>query len=118
MSGTLAKELLVDETTALTWHELHRMMSGRIPHMKAKMMDLEEHRGPFKTQDFLPRHINACFVLLTASLSGRPQRHWGILVRNSAGVDFFDSLALKKHEISHIVTNGKPFVEWMNREKI
>ena len=118
MSTSLSRELNVDETTALTWKELHRMMSGRVPHMKARMFDLEEHKGPFKVTDFLPRHISVCFILLTASLSGKPQRHWACLTRNSSGIDFFDSLALKKHEIAHVVVNGKAFVDFMNRERI
>ena len=118
MSSTLAKELLVDETTALDYKEIKRLLSGRVPGLKAHYVDLETFRGPYEINKFLPSHVNCCFVLLSANISNRTLRHWSVLVRHARSVDFFESLGMQLASFSKILTNGRQFVDMIKRNRM
>ena len=94
---TLKQELRYDESNALDFRDIRRILDqrgGKSHGLRAGYVDLESVRGPLTVERFLPSGHNACCILLTAHIGSKVQRHWTALVRNSKGMFFFDSLAL------------------------
>ncbi len=113
---TLAQELKWDESVALDFSDIRRILSergGKSHHLRAGYVDLESVRGKLTLERFLPQGHNACCILLTANIGGAPQRHWVSLMRNTKGIFFFDSLALGLPLLGKIITDGGKFVKFL-----
>jgi len=117
---TLAEELKWDETKALDFRDIRRILTGRggkAHGLKAGYVDLESVKGALTLDRFLPSGHNVCCVLLTAHLGGAPQRHWCALIRNKHGVHFFDSLNMGKPLMTRILEDKGKFVRFLQSVK-
>ena len=108
---TLHSELVHDESEALNFEDLKRMLTGRVKNVKAGFVDLEENKD-WSMRKLLPSSRNATFVLMTAKVTGRTQRHWGVLIRNHFGFQFFESLGFGYKTIKQIITTPQ-FVDFL-----
>ena len=112
---TLAQELKWDESQALDFSDIRRILDqrgGKAHHMRCGYVDLESVHGKLSLDRFLPRGNNCCCILLTAHLGG-VQRHWTSLMRNRRGLFFFDSLALGLPMLSKILNDGGKFAKFL-----
>ena len=115
---TLAQELKFDESVALDFSDIRRILSergGKSHHLRAGYVDLESVRGDLTLERFLPHGHNAACILLTANIGGAPQRHWTSLMRNKHGIFFFDSLALGLPLIGRIINDGGKFAKFLKK---
>jgi len=116
---TLAQELKWDESQALDFSDIRRILDqrgGKSHHLRSGYVDLESVKGPFTLERFLPRSNNSCCILLTANIGG-VQRHWVSLMRNKKGLFFFDSLALGLPMLSKILNDGGKFANFLKKSK-
>jgi len=115
---TLAEELKWDESVALDFRDIRRILDssgGKAHGLKAGYVDLESVHGEYALKRFLPGPHNACCILLSAHLGGKVQRHWTSLVRNNKGLFFFDSLNLGFAMLSKILDDGGKFVRFLKK---
>ena len=91
---TLAEEIKLEENQALDYSQLSTLLKGRVSGLKCKYVDLEEFRGEYSLEKFIPSGMNACLLLLTAHIQGKTQRHWTCLIRHKDNsISFFESMA-------------------------
>ena len=115
---TLISELKFDENEALDFEQLKILLKGRVSGLKVKYVDLETVTKQYVLSDFLPSHVNASLILLTAVVSGRTQRHWTCLIRHKDNsLSFFDSMAFGFHTLSHLLQDNMKFANFMRRIK-
>ena len=115
---TLAQELKWDESVALDFRDIRRILDqsgGKAHHLRAGYVDYESVHGKLTLERFLPRGHNACCILLTASIGGAPQRHWTSLIRNKKGIFFFDSLSLGFPLLSKILDDDGKLVIFLKK---
>ena len=113
---TLAQELKWDESNALDFRDIRRildMRGGKGSGLRAGYVDLETVRGKLHLERFLPKGHNACCILLSAYIGGVVQRHWTSLVRNRKGLFFFDSLNLGFAVLSEILKDKGKFASFL-----
>ena len=103
---SLAHEIITDESTALDYEDIAKLLSGRVKGMKLGFVDLETLKS-YSMETFLPRHRNCCCVLLTASFGNKIQRHWSVLVRNKRGIFFYESLGLGPVMLEKVTGSSK-----------
>ncbi len=114
---SLGREIQTDESTALDYNDISKLLSGRVSGMRMGFVDLE-NLHEYKLENFLPHHRNCCAILLTATFGNRIQRHWSCLIRNPKGLFFFESLGLGKTLLSRVLGNSKfvSFLESINAQ--
>lgn len=115
---TLAQELKWDESQALDFRDIRRILEsrgGKSHGLRAGYVDLESVRGKYTLERFLPKGHNACCILLTAKIGAGTQRHWTSLVRNSKGLFFFDSLNLGYGMLGQILGDNGKFVRFLKK---
>ena len=115
---TLAQELKWDESVALDFRDIRRILDsrgGKAHGLLAGYVDLESVRGPLTIERFLPKGHNSCAILLTAQLGGSTQRHWTSLMRNKKGLFFFDSLSLGLPVLSQILQDKGKFAKFLSK---
>ena len=94
MATTLKELVRIDESMALSFPEIAKILTGRFGKGKTiYYCDLETVKGRY-TQNNIIGHHDMAAVLLSASLGGTTQRHWTCLIKNAKGFSFFDSLAM------------------------
>lgn len=121
MFRTLRQELKYDESQALDFRDIRRILDrrgGKSHGLRAGYVDLESVRGEYTLERFLPSGHNACCILLSAHLGGNVQRHWTSLVRNSKGLFFFDSLNLGSPMLSRILDDDGKFSQFLKKHKV
>ncbi len=105
---TLRQELNFDSRMPLTFTQVSTILKNRVSGLKVKYMDLEEHKGPYKKENFFSHETNTCLVLLTAIIAGQTQRHWVTILKHRDGsYSYFDSLALGLHKTSHLLKDAR-----------
>ena len=105
MSAKTLKELLqIDESTALSFPEISRILTGRFGRGKTiYYCDLETIKGRY-TQHNIIGHHNMAAILLSASIGGGPtQRHWTALIKTAKGYSFFDSLGMSWKTLDNLL---------------
>ena len=115
---TLAQELKWDESEALDFRDIRRIIDnrgGKAHGLRAGYVDLESVRGDYTEKRFLPPGHNSCCILLSAKIGGNVQRHWVSLIRNSKGTFFFDSLSLGLPMLSRILDDKGKFVKFLKK---
>ena len=114
----LSKELNLDESTALSFADISKILSGRVKHLSCVYVDLENYKKPYTVEHMLGKH-NVAAILLTVKLDHKIQRHWTALVRvpgkGREQYQFFDSLALKWPVLSELLNDGGKFVAFLKR---
>ena len=108
---SLAKELKHEESIALDFSEIKRILAGRVKNLKVGFVDLE---SGFNDHDLLKR--SQVLVLMTANVSGNTQRHWGVLTHNKKGLFFYESLGMGVKVIRRII-NTPSFADWLVKHK-
>ena len=103
---SLAHEIITDESTALDYEDIAKLLSGRVKGMRLGFVDLETVKT-YTMDTFLPAHRNCCAILLTAGFGNKVQRHWSVLIRNKHGLFFFESLGLGASMLQKVVGNSK-----------
>ena len=92
---TLKQLVQIDESLALSFPEISKVLSGRFGKGKTIFYcDLETIQSKEYTTDQIIGNHTCAAILLSASLGGSTQRHWTCLVRTRKGFSFFDSLAM------------------------
>ena len=120
MFRTLRQELKYDESQALDFRDIRRILDrrgGKSHGLRAGYVDLESVMGEYTLERFLPSGHNACCILLSAHLGGGVQRHWTSLVRNSKGLFFFDSLNLGSPMLARILDDDGKFSKFLKKHK-
>ena len=113
---TLKQLVNIDESLALSFPEISRVLSGRFGQGKTiYFCDLETVKGPY-TQEKIIAHHDCAAILLSATLGGSTQRHWTCLVRNSRGYSFFDSLAMTWKTLDHLLGSSE-FTDFLRKIK-
>ena len=102
---TLEHELTLDESHALSFADISRIINGRIKGCSILYVDLETIKGPLTKSNMIGEHDCAC-ILLTSRVGGL-QRHWTVLLKHGAKFSFFDSLALRFPEIDALLGDRK-----------
>ena len=111
----LSQDLKHDESQPLDYIEIAKVLHGRVSGMKLGLVDLEKpHR--YEVKKFLPSHRNCCAILLSATIQGKIQRHWGVMIRNTNGIFFFESLGLGR-KLKHLLDDHK-FYDFLVQNKI
>ena len=111
---TLIAELKWDENEALDFSQLKILLKGRVTGLKCKYVDTEMIKGPYTIEQFLPTAVNCALVLLSATISGRKQRHWTCLIRHKDNsISFFDSMAFGFHMLSTLLKDNMKFANFM-----
>jgi hypothetical protein len=114
----LSKELILDESTALSFADISKILSGRVKHLSCVYVDLENYKKPYTVEHMLGKH-NVAAILLTVKLDHKIQRHWTALLRvpgkGREQYQFFDSLALKWPVLSELLNDGGKFVGFLKR---
>lgn len=113
---TLAHEIKLEENDALDWKQLSTLLKGRVSGLRCKYVDLEELRGEYTLEKFMPSGINACVCLLTAHISGRTQRHWCCFIRHTdKSISFFDSMAFGFNTLSRLMKDNGKFAKFCRK---
>ena len=100
--ATLEHEITIDETHALSFADISRILSGRIRGCSILYVDLETMKGPLSLSRMLGDHDVAC-ILITSKLGGILQRHWTVLLKIKSKYAFFDSLALRFPQLDALI---------------
>ena len=115
---TLAQELKWDESQALDFRDIRRILDnrgGKAHGLHAGYVDLESVKGTYTLKRFLPPGHNSCCILLSAHLGGAVQRHWVSLMRNAKGIFFFDSLSLGLPMLGRILDDRGKFSRFLQK---
>jgi len=107
--ATLKELVRIDESLALSFPEISRILTGRFGQGKTiYYCDLETIKGPYTQQNIIGHHDCAA-ILLSASLGGgtKVQRHWTGLIKNAKGYSFFDSLGMSWKTLDHILGDSR-----------
>ena len=113
---SLAHEIITDETTALDYEDISKLLSGRVKGMRLGFVDLETLKS-YSMDTFLPHHRNCCCVLLTAAFGNRVQRHWSTMIRNKHGIFFWESLGLGASMLQK-VTGSTRFLNLLKTNRV
>jgi hypothetical protein len=115
---TLEHEIQIDETHALSFADISRILNGRIKGCSILYVDLETMKGPLTKANMLGQHDCAC-VLLTSHEGGVLQRHWTVLLKVGTRICFFDSLALRFSQLDSLLGDRKftTFLKSINAER-
>ena len=113
---SLASEIKTDESTALDYEQISKLLSRRVHGMRLGFVDLETVKS-FTMDTFLPHHRNCCAVLLTAGFGARVQRHWAVMLRNTHGIFFWESLGLGASMLQK-VTGSTKFLELLRKHRV
>ena len=116
--ATLKQLVRIDESLALSFPEISKVLTGRFGKGKTIFYcDLETIQGPY-TQHNIIGHHDCAAILLSASLGGGVQRHWTGLIKNAKGYSFFDSLAMSWKTLDHLLgdTRLTNFLRKINAE--
>jgi len=103
---TLEHEIKIDESNALSFQDISRILNGRVRGCSVLYVDLESIKGPLTKSNMLGEHDCAC-ILLTSHLGGLLQRHWTVLLKVKTKYCFFDSLALRFPQIDELLGDKK-----------
>jgi hypothetical protein len=94
--GTLESEITLDESKALSFADISRIITGRIHGCSILYVDLETIKAKTYTLErMLGQHDCACLLITAISPGGGVQRHWTVLHKLKNRYYFFDSLALR-----------------------
>ena len=113
---SLASEIQTDESTALDYEDISKLLSGRVKSMRLGFVDLETVKS-FTLDTFLPHHRNCCAVLLTAGFGNKVQRHWSLMCRNTHGIFFWESLGLGGSMLQKVTGSAK-FLEFLRKHRV
>ena len=116
--ATLEHEINIDETHALSFADISRILSGRVKGCSILYVDLEAIRGPYTKENMIGEHDASC-LLLTSKLGGVLQRHWTVLCKHKNKFSFFDSLALRFPQLDSLLASNKltSFLKSIRAEK-
>ncbi len=115
---TLAAEIKLEENEALDYSQLSTLLKGRVTGLKCKYIDLEEYRGEYTLDKFIPSGMNACLLLLTAHIQGRTQRHWTCLIRHKDNtISFFESMAFGLHTLTTLLKDNGRLSDFLRKIK-
>ena len=112
---TLRRELLQDESTSLSFDDITRVLKGRVKQLKSGFVDASVERE-FTLDTFFKNGRTSCFVILSAKVDRKTQRHWISLVKNEKGLFFFDPLAFKLKTLKMMITSPK-FIDFVIKHK-
>jgi len=113
---TLAAEIKLEENEALDYSQLGTLLKGRVTGLKCKYIDLEEYRGEYRLDKFMPSGMNACLLLLTAHIQGRTQRHWTCLIRHKDNtISFFESMAFGLHTLTTLLKDNGRLANFLHK---
>ena len=114
--ATLKALVQLDESLALSFPEISKILSGRFGQGKTiYYCDLETVKGEYTRQRIIGQHDCAA-ILISADLGGGIQRHWTALIRNRKGYSFFDSLGMTFRTLDHLQGNTK-FTDFLREIK-
>ena len=113
---SLAHEIKTDESTALDYEQISKLLSRRVHGMRLGFVDLETVKS-FTMDTFLPHHRNCCAVLLTAGFGTKIQRHWSVMCRNAHGIFFWESLGLGPSLLQK-VTGSTKFLDFLRKHRV
>ena len=100
---TLKESIRLDESHALSFPEIARILEGRFGKGKTiYFCDLETIKGDYTRANIIGQHDCAA-VLLSADLGGGIQRHWCALLKTKKGYSWFDSLAMPFTMLDHLL---------------
>jgi hypothetical protein len=103
MAKTLKQLVNIDESMALSFPEISKILTGRFGKGKTIFFcDLETIKGEYTQQNIIGHHNCAC-ILLSAVLGGTTQRHWTCLLKTAKGYSFFDSLGMTWKTLDHLL---------------
>ena len=101
--STLKELIRIDESQALSFPEISRILTGRFGRGKSIFYcDLETVKGRYTQQNIIGHHDMAA-ILLSATIGPTTQRHWTALIKNPKGYSFFDSLAMSWKTLNHLL---------------
>jgi hypothetical protein len=107
MAATLKELVQIDESEALSFPEIAKVLTGRFGRGKTIFYcDLETIKGPY-TREKLIGHHDCAAVLVSANLGGGVQRHWTALIKHKKGFSFFDSLGMTYKTLDHLLGDSK-----------
>ena len=118
--STLSHELSMDESEALSFADISRILSNRVKNLSVVYVDLIAHKGLYSPETILGKH-NVAAILLTVVVPGgrTQQRHWTALIRlPRKGRDeyqFFDSLAMKWPVLTELLNDSGKFVAFLKK---
>ena len=105
--STLKELVRIDESLALSFPEISKILTGRFGKGKTIFYcDLETVKGRYTQQNIIGHHDMAA-VLLSASIGPSTQRHWTGLIKNAKGYSFFDSLAMSWKTLDHLLKDTR-----------
>ena len=113
---SLGREIQTDESTAIDFEDIRKLLSGRVHQMRLGFVDLENVKT-FTMDTFLPHHRNCCAVLLTAGFGNKIQRHWAVMCRNTHGIFFWESLGLGGSMLEK-VTGSTKFLQFLRKHRV
>ena len=103
MATTLKQLLQIDESKALSFPEIAKILTGRFGRGKTiYYCDLETVKGGYTRERLIGQHDCAA-ILVSADLGGGVQRHWTALIKNKKGFSFFDSLGMTYRTLDHLL---------------
>ena len=107
MVTTLKELLAIDESQALSFPEIAKILTGRFGKGKTiYYCDLETVKGEY-TREKIIGHHDCAAVLLSANLGRGVQRHWTALIKHKRGYSFFDSLGMTYKTIDHLLEDSR-----------
>ena len=107
MARTLKELVNIDESLALSFPEISKILTGRFGQGRTIFFcDLETIEGDY-TQKRIIGHHDCSAVLLSAKLGGQTQRHWTCICKNKKGYSFFDSLGMTWKTLDHLLGSTK-----------
>ena len=116
--STLEHEVTIDETHALSFADISKILSGRVSGASILYVDLESIRTEYTLRNMLGAHDASC-ILLTSKLGGIVQRHWTVLCKRGNKYSFFDSLAMRFGQLDRLLQSNKltSFLKKIHAEK-
>ena len=107
MARSLKELVNIDESLALSFPEISKILTGRFGQGRTIFFcDLETIRGEY-TEKRIIGHHDCAAILLTAKLGGQTQRHWTCICRNKKGYSFFDSQGMTWKTLDNLLGSTK-----------
>ena len=103
--STLEHDISIDESEALSFADISRILSGRVKGCSILYVDLENVKQKYTLERLLGQHDCAC-ILVTAHAAG-DQRHWTVLHKLKGTYYFFDSLALNWPMLDQLIGDNR-----------
>ena len=117
---TLRSQLNFDESQAINFLTVKKILQHRVKDLKVAFWDLEDNwKKEFVLKKILPKYSNCVAVLLKAHIGKKPQYHWGTVIRNKKGKLFWwDSLGLSDASLNKVLKDNGKFVRFLHQNKI